>query len=237
MLRSSRQGFTLIELLIVIAIIGLLAAILFPAFGRVREMGIRSSCASNLKQITKAMAQYTQDYDEKYPLALKGAAGVGLVGGWMVYTAFDDQGYNTLFDPKLGGLYSYLKNSQVYICPTDRTGRAAGNSYALGQCVAGGDAGSDPPFYFGLKQSQVQNPAQTIMVSPQQMNRNNIESSSDDASGISCFGAPFNYCNTGYRHFGGENQAFADGHVKWYTPERVYQDGLVYGAPGATTCQ
>lgn len=58
-----RNGFTLIELLIVIFIIALLAAILFPVFARARENARRTSCASNLKQIGLANAQYMQDYD------------------------------------------------------------------------------------------------------------------------------------------------------------------------------
>jgi prepilin-type N-terminal cleavage/methylation domain-containing protein/prepilin-type processing-associated H-X9-DG protein len=61
------RGFTLIELLIVIAIIALLAAILFPVFSRARENARRSSCASNLKQIGLGMMQYAQDYDEQLP--------------------------------------------------------------------------------------------------------------------------------------------------------------------------
>jgi type II secretory pathway pseudopilin PulG len=53
--------------LVVIAIIAILAAILFPVFARARENARRSSCASNLKQIGLALAQYAQDYDERMP--------------------------------------------------------------------------------------------------------------------------------------------------------------------------
>jgi len=61
----NKRAFTLIEVLVVVAIIGVLAAILFPVFGRARENSRRSSCQSNLKQIGLALAQYAQDFDEK----------------------------------------------------------------------------------------------------------------------------------------------------------------------------
>ena len=67
-LRGKRAaGFTLIELLVVIAIIAILAAILFPACATARESARRISCASNLRQISIAVMQYTQENDEKYP--------------------------------------------------------------------------------------------------------------------------------------------------------------------------
>lgn len=65
----SRSAFTLIELLVVIAIIAILAAILFPVFAQAREKARAISCVSNLKQETLGVMQYSQDYDEKYPVA------------------------------------------------------------------------------------------------------------------------------------------------------------------------
>lgn len=64
---ARKKGFTLIELLVVIAIIAILASILFPAFAAARQSAQRTSCASNLRQIGTAMAQYTQDNNELYP--------------------------------------------------------------------------------------------------------------------------------------------------------------------------
>src|SRR5687768_6644094 len=65
-------GFTLIELLIVIAIIALLAAMLFPVFARARENSRRTSCQSNLKQIGLGLLQYVGDYDDKMPASAYG---------------------------------------------------------------------------------------------------------------------------------------------------------------------
>ncbi len=49
---TARSDFTLIGLLVVIAVIAILAAILFPVFAQAREKARQTSCASNLKQIT-----------------------------------------------------------------------------------------------------------------------------------------------------------------------------------------
>lgn len=61
------SGFTLIELLTVIAIIGILATILIPVVGRVRESARRSVCGSNLRQITLSVLMYAQDNNEQLP--------------------------------------------------------------------------------------------------------------------------------------------------------------------------
>ena len=63
------RGFTLIELLVVIAIIAILAAILFPVFSKAREKARQAACTSNLKQMVLALQIYTQENDEKLPLA------------------------------------------------------------------------------------------------------------------------------------------------------------------------
>src|SRR5688572_2069456 len=70
--RRLRLGFTLIEILVVIAIVALLAAILFPGFAKARENARRASCQSNLKQIGIGLMQYTQDFDGRYPLLFEG---------------------------------------------------------------------------------------------------------------------------------------------------------------------
>lgn len=65
--RRPRQGFTLIELLVVITIIGILAALLFPVFLKVRERARITTCASNLHQIGLAIQMYQEDNNGVLP--------------------------------------------------------------------------------------------------------------------------------------------------------------------------
>jgi len=102
-------GFTLIELLVVIAIIAILAAILFPVFAQVREKARQTSCLNNIKQITLALIQYQQDFDETVPFNREcsnpGSTYVCTSGAAIL-------GWVDLIEP-------YVKNHQVFKCPSD----------------------------------------------------------------------------------------------------------------------
>jgi prepilin-type processing-associated H-X9-DG protein len=92
----------------VIAIIAILAAILFPVFAKAREAARATTCRSNLKQIGTAASMYEQDYDETCMPAF-----TAQVAGQLWYD---------LVDPYIKNLgkngTSYNFNGKVYACPT-----------------------------------------------------------------------------------------------------------------------
>lgn len=61
----NRHAFTLIELLTVIAIIGILAAIIIPTVGRVRRSAADAACKSNVRQLTTAYLMFLNEYKMK----------------------------------------------------------------------------------------------------------------------------------------------------------------------------
>lgn len=67
---SRRAAFSLPEILVVLAIVSLLAALLFPAFQTARGMARQAACVSNLRQIGMGFAMYQQNYDSRYPIAV-----------------------------------------------------------------------------------------------------------------------------------------------------------------------
>jgi prepilin-type N-terminal cleavage/methylation domain-containing protein len=107
--RRPRSGFTLIEILVVISIIALLAAILFPAFARARESGRQANCASNLNQIYFAVQQYFQD-ERAYPDSLVDLLPEG--------AKFNANNSVATIPPSAGG---YLKSTAVLTCQNDST--------------------------------------------------------------------------------------------------------------------
>jgi prepilin-type N-terminal cleavage/methylation domain-containing protein/prepilin-type processing-associated H-X9-DG protein len=107
--QRTKRAFTLIELLVVVAIIAILAAILFPVFAQAREAARKSACLSNVRQLGTAFQMYAADHDDTLPPAgYRGAPG-----------GTTPDNYGAYRWPWL--LMPYMKNMQLVLCPSDGT--------------------------------------------------------------------------------------------------------------------
>jgi prepilin-type processing-associated H-X9-DG protein len=88
----------------VIAIIAILAAILFPVFAQAREKARATTCLSNMRQVGLALQMYAQDYEETMP-----------PGKFISVPHFNDPRAAPNF---LGSLTPYAKNRGIFACPS-----------------------------------------------------------------------------------------------------------------------
>lgn len=110
------RAFTLVELLTVIAIISVLAALLFPVFATARGKAREIACISNERQIGQAIKMYTQDYDEYYPWAVDPTDKYTPII-WSAYPEFQAQ---IPFMPFLHEcLQPYVKSAEIFHCASD----------------------------------------------------------------------------------------------------------------------
>jgi len=221
--KQNLQAFTLIELLVVIAIIGILAAILFPVFARARENARRASCLSNMKQLALGFLQYTQDYDESYPIYSSGS------------TARLPYGWADMIQP-------YVKSVQILHCPSSTSPTSDDpisrtyTSYAYNLSFGFDNVTAAPR---GLKLAALTQSSLTVLLVDEGLDDGatinggaahwtagkgsyNTYQTSNTSPGLSIF------LGKASLHLNGTNYAFADGHVKWLATTAPYYASSVY---------
>ena len=109
-----RRAFTLIEFLVVIAIIAILAAILFPVFAQAKEASKKTVCISNQKQIGLGMTMYATDFDDVFCPAEVNMDGQGSVPG-----KNGTNGGENGWKPYDQSIMPYVRNDHVFTCPSE----------------------------------------------------------------------------------------------------------------------
>jgi len=125
-MKNSRfsSAFTLIELLTVIAIIGILAAILIPVVGKVRESARAAQCSSNLRQIGQAFHMYAEANNGNCPPANNILAHVGAgndPGSTSAYSTFHGSIWPYMYDAReleIKLIRNTAPEPNVFQCPT-----------------------------------------------------------------------------------------------------------------------
>jgi prepilin-type N-terminal cleavage/methylation domain-containing protein/prepilin-type processing-associated H-X9-DG protein len=202
------KGFTLIELLIVIAIIAILAAILFPVFSKAKEKANQTKCINNLKQWGYAISMYVQDYDECLPvLDLKRGEGGVL---------------RLLSDAKYIDMTS-LREGGVQICPGISKERRNQKLSYWGAYRPGyfynqqlGYRNGATIYYSSKRMSDFKKPSSILMMADYSFasagGDNTVYATGDSYNILGFAGYP-----AGGPHNDGHSMLFGDGSVRWMT--------------------
>jgi prepilin-type processing-associated H-X9-DG protein len=203
-------------LLVVIAVIAILAAILFPVFAQARERARGATCTSNLRQLAMAIHQYMQDWE----------------GGLPEFYAWGRTPEQFLSFRWYSHIMPYLKNREILHCPSDSldNGRRAVPFWFPRSWV---DYPDMPHLSYGynfwIQQTQemtIALPGDTVLVGDAAAHQcgdalrivHGIETSCYAyANGVQPVDvlSPFTGSAGQERHTGGSNVAFFDGHVRF----------------------
>ena len=207
-----RTGFSLVELLIVVAIVVLLDALLFPVFMQARGKGYQATCASNLKQIGLAAMLYGQDNDGRMFPALRHASDAGVITAWCNCQVDKPRPH---VDKSCGPLSAYINNVEIWTCPAASDTAV---TYGLNIAFVRFEITDGSP----VRLAQISSPANTILMA----DRVPI---SPDRLGE----APYIFLPTDSqpvvqgRHSGLANVLWADGHLSAERPATPQQSSRV----------
>jgi prepilin-type processing-associated H-X9-DG protein len=220
---------------VVIAIIAILAAILFPVFAQAREKARQTSCVSNLKQIGTALLMYVQDYDERYPNRR--------------FEPFDTSNNNARYDDNSwrSVIQPYVKNRQLLTCPSnpDNDTPSWDPEFNVSYAANFTDPGAVPADgkgrgLFGQQRSpgislaEIEKPSEAIAITEiEKVPWVTFVVDRNDQTFTWTYGK-YNgqtftsvYSNALFKgHSGMTNYVFSDGHVKALRPTQTYKSGV-----------
>ncbi len=257
------RGFTLIELLVVIAIISILAAILFPVFASAREKARQTTCLSNIKQLSLANLQYSEDNDEAYvrvkQFSLNGAANPQTMetpqeGPYLMWAGIlapytksngilscPSAGYSTVAGPDgtFDGKEDTLTNDSQLSIGINSAVDPLGTIGCLG-ALAGGATSIPSQCTSQPTDSSFPYPAQSPVFADSVPNNPNTFGTSQTNPFPLGFivNAAFPLDVSGGltdRHSKGMNIGFLDGHVKYFPVSRVYATPTTLADVAAST--
>lgn len=197
-----RPGFTLIELLTVIAIIGILAAILIPVIGAVREKARGTVCQTNLRSIGMAMLLFAEDNQGKLPPFSdpnwRAPQGLWWLEGLLGQTLYGEQRWPNYLEDRWNDT---TKRAENLVCPQSMMTYSGMMGPGYGYNIADGAHSVMRPL------DSFASPTHFVLVADAFVRDDKWY---DPALGLA---AGPKFPNTS--HSGGANYVFADGHVTY----------------------
>ena len=226
---ASNQAFTLVEVLVVISVIAILAAILFPMFITAKQQAAASTCLGNLKQLSNAFRMYTDENS--------GALPSPRVSYWPQSWAGAEKPSGRVY-PEQGQIWKYVRNAYVYVCPADR-GRPANRVLTRAQRKNDDDmeeyARTDYPLSYSMNDTLYDFLRLTVLRADTVRRHTNILLLIHESRDTIDDGAFYwredavasSVANPTEVHAGGSNLAYLDGHVKWFTLAEIERQRTV----------
>ena len=114
-----RYAFTLVELLVVIGILAVLAAILFPTLSGVKKDAKIADCSNNLRQTGYSLGLYAGDHDDRLPVEVEPVMLVAIEEG---HTSLPEPWRTELLDAPHWpvAIFSYGATKETVHCPLDQ---------------------------------------------------------------------------------------------------------------------